>query len=113
MEFFRYFLHTIVDTDMEELYILDDVNINMLQNKKYIILDDNTIFSKFLSSDIEYYLQFCTMHGFKQLIKFLIHLTCSTSTVIDYILGNFPLRVSHKAITGVGIPDHQLIFCAR
>ena len=98
---------------MEELYILDDLDINMLKNIKYIVLDDNTISSKFLSSDIENYLQFCTMHGFKQLIKFLIHLTCSTSTIIDYILGNFPLIFSHKAITGVGIPDHQLIFSIR
>ena len=38
---------------------------------------------------------------------------CSTSTLIDHVLVRFPSRVSQKGVTGVGISDHQLIFCTR
>ena len=36
-----------LDTDTKESYILGDFNINMNQNNKYIVRDDNTISSKF------------------------------------------------------------------
>ena len=83
----------------------------MYQNNKHIVRDDNTISSKFLSSDIKNYHQFCTVHGLKQLIKSPTCVTCSTSTQIDHILAIFPSRVSQKGVTDIGISDHQLIFC--
>ena len=52
-----------LDTDMKESCILGDFNINKYQNSKYIVHDDNKTSSKFLSSDIKNYHQFCTMHG--------------------------------------------------
>ena len=54
-----------LDINIKELNILGDFNINMYKNNKYIVLDDNTISLKFLSSDIKNYHQFCTMHGLK------------------------------------------------
>ena len=81
-----------LDTDTKESYILGDFNINMHQNNKYIVPDDNTISSKCLSSDIKNYHQFCTMQGLKQLIKSSTHVTCSTSTLIDHILASFSER---------------------
>ena len=81
-----------LDTDTKESYILGDFNINMHQNNKYIVPDDNTISSKCLSSDIKNYHQFCTMQGLKQLIKSPTHVTCSTSTLIDHILASFSER---------------------
>lgn len=39
----------------------------MYQGSKYIVRDDNTIPSKFLSSDIKNYDKFCTMYDMKQL----------------------------------------------
>ena len=42
-----------LDTDTKELSIIGDFNRNMYQNNKYIVRDDNTISSKFLSSDIK------------------------------------------------------------
>ena len=58
-----------VDTDKKEIYILGDFNITMYHNNRYIVHDDNTISSKFLSHDVKNYHQFCTMHGLKQLIQ--------------------------------------------
>ena len=52
-----------LDTDMKKLYIFGDFNIAMYQNNKYIVCDDNTISSKFLSISIKNYHQLCTMHG--------------------------------------------------
>ena len=58
-----------VDTDKKEIYILGDFNITMYHNNRYIVHDDNTISSKFLSHGVKNYHQFCTMHGLKQLIQ--------------------------------------------
>ena len=35
-----------LNTNMKELYILGEFNINMYQNNEYIVFDDNTISSK-------------------------------------------------------------------
>ena len=102
-----------LDTDTKESYVLGDFNINMYQNNKYIVRYDNTISSKFLSSDIKNYHQFCTMHGLKQLIKSPTRVTCSNSTLIDHIVASFPSSVSQKGVIDVGISDHQTIFCTR
>ena len=37
------------DIDKKEIYILDNFNINIYHNNRYIICDDNMISSKFLS----------------------------------------------------------------
>ena len=42
-----------LDADIKELYILGHFNINMCQNNKYVILDDNMVSSKFISSCIK------------------------------------------------------------
>ena len=99
-----------VDVDKKEIYILGDFNINMYHNNRYIVRDDNTISSKFLSHDIKNYHQFCTMHGLKQLIQSRAHVTCSTSTLIDHILTSAPSRTSQKVVINVGVSDHHLIF---
>ena len=102
-----------VDIDKKEIYILGDFNVNMYHNNRYIVGDDNTISSKFLSHDVKNYHQFCTMHGLKQLIQSPTHVTCSTSTLIDHILTSAPSRVSQKDEINVGVSDNQLIFCTR
>ena len=101
------------DTNTKESYILGDFNINIYQNNKYIVHNDNTISSKFRSSDIKNCHQFWTIHGLKQLIKSPTRVTCSTSTLIDHIVARFTSRVSQKGVIDVGISNHQLIFCTR
>ena len=85
----------------------------MYHNNRYIVPNDNTISSKFLSNDIKSYHQFCTMRGLKQLIQSRTRVTCSTSTLIDHILTSASSRVSQKGVINVGVSDHQLIFCTR
>ena len=102
-----------VDIDKKEIYILGDFNVNMYHSNRYIVRDDNTISSKFLSHDVKSYHQFCTMHGLKQLIQSPTRVTCSTSTLIDRILTSAPSRVFQKGVISAGVSDHQLIFCTR
>ena len=101
------------DIDKKEIYILGDFNVNMYHNDRYIVRDENTISSKFLSHDVKNYHQFCTMHGLKQLIQSATRVTSTTSTLTDHILTSAPSRVSQKGVVNVGVSDHQLIFCAR
>ena len=41
-----------IDIDKRDIYILDNLNINIYRNNRYVIRDDNTISSKFLSDDV-------------------------------------------------------------
>ena len=85
----------------------------MYHNNRYIVCDDNTVSSKFLSRDAKSHHQFCPMHGSKQLIQSVTCLTCSNSTLTDHILTSAPSRVSQKGVINVGVSDHQLIFCTH
>ena len=87
-------------------YLLDDFNINMYHNNKYIARDDSTISPKFLSHDVKNYHQFYTMHGLKQLIQSSTCVTCSTSALFDHILTSVPSRVSQKGVINVDVFDH-------
>ena len=69
-----------IDIDKKEIYILDDFNINMYHNNRYILCDDNTTPSRLLSHDVKNYHQFCRMHGLKQLIQ---PPTCVTCVVLQ------------------------------
>ena len=96
---------------MKELDILCGFNMNTYQNIKFIVCDGKTISSKFLSSNIKNYHQFCKIYGLKQLIKLLTCATCRASTLIDHILASFFSRVCEKVVIDVGMSDYQLIFC--
>ena len=85
----------------------------MYHNNRYIVRDDNTISSKFLSHDVKNYHQFCATHGLKQLIQSPTGVTCANSTLIDHILTSAPSRGSQKGVISVGVSDHQQIFCTR
>ena len=113
-----------IDTDTKETYILGDFNKNIYENSKYIVHENNTVCTKFASTDAKKYHQFCTIknvrelilgtvHGLKQLIQCSTRATRNASTLIHHILGRFPSRVSQKGVINVGLLDHQLIFCRR
>ena len=44
--------------DKKVIYIFGDFNMNMYHNNRYIVRDDNAIFSGFLSHDVKNYHQF-------------------------------------------------------
>ena len=66
-----------------------------------------------MSHEAKNYFQFCSMYGLEQLIKSPTQVTCSTFSLIDYILTTFPERVSQPGIIDVELSDHQLIYCTR
>ena len=99
-----------INTNDTEIYILDDFNINLLLKQKYIFHQTNT---QSMSPEVKNYFQFCFLYGSEQLIKSPSPVTCSTFSLIDHILTTFPERVSQQGIIGVGLSDHQLIYCTR
>ena len=44
-----------IDTDTKETYILGDFNINMYENNKYIVHENNKVCTKFASADAKKY----------------------------------------------------------
>ena len=101
------------DTDAKETHILGDFNINMYENNKYIVHENDRVCTNFASADTKKYHQFCKMHGLKQLIKCPTWVISSTLTLIGHILASLPSRVSQKRAINEGLLDHQLIFCTR
>ena len=57
------------NTDAKETYSLGDFNINVHENNKYIVHENNTVCTKHESAEAKTYHQFCTMHGLTQLIQ--------------------------------------------
>ena len=43
----------------------------------------------------------------------LTRVTCSSSSIIDHILGNFPNRLTQQGIWNVELYDHQLIYYTK
>ena len=85
----------------------------MYLNDSYISLKRKIINSKSVPSDVKSYYEFFTFFSLHQLIKVPTRITCNSATIIDFILGSYPERVTEQGIIDVGLSDHQLIFCAR
>ena len=41
------------------------------------------------------------------------HITSTTSSLLDHILTNAGWKISKKGVIGVGLLDHQLIYCTH
>ena len=91
--------------DNQEVYILGDLNINLINNQKHT------------PNGIKHYQEFCSLHGLKQPIEQLItsptRVTENSSSLLDHILTNFTDRVSQSGVVDTGLSDHQLIYCTR
>ena len=101
------------DSISNDIYILDDFNINLSLNDSYISSKKNMLNNKSIPSDVKSYYEFCTFFSLHQLIKVPTRITCNSATIIDHILASYPERVTQQGIVDVGLSDHQLIFCTR
>ena len=101
--FFDCFETLIKQTDDEnkELYILGDLNCNLLQEKALF----NVPTSK-LNSIYELY-------QLSQLINEPTRVTLTTSSLIDHLVTNTPEKISHSGVVHTGISDHSLIHAIR
>ena len=68
-----------------EMYVLRDLNINLLQNSEYILENTKNITKNFpdITADAKKYIEFCQTFGLKQLIRSPTRITCNTSTLLD------------------------------
>ena len=98
------------DSKTNEIYLLGDFNINLLQNGKFILKENQSYKLKSSSSAlVNKYKEFCQTFSLTEIIKEPTRITCSTSTLLDHILTNSSEKVSQKGVIDVGISDHQHI----
>ena len=90
-----------IDFNNQEVYILGNLNINLLNTKKH------------LPNGIKRYREFCSLHGLRQLINAPKLIDQSSSSLLDHVLTNSPNRVSQAGVVDVSLSHHQLIYCTR
>ena len=83
----------------QEIYILDDLNINLINKQKHI------------PNGIKRYKEFCSLYGLEQLISTPTRVIENSSSILDHILTNSTDRVSQSGVIDTGLSDHQLIYC--
>ena len=94
-------LQNIPNFNNREIYILGDININLLY------LAQKT------PMGIRKYTEFCPLQGLTQIIKKATRVTEKTSSLLDHILINSKDKISQSGVIDIGISDHQLIYCTR
>ena len=87
--------------DAQEVYILGDLNINLVNNQKHT------------PNGIKRYKEFCSLNGLKQLLTLPTHITKTSTSLLDHVLTNSADRVSQFGVVDTGLSDHQLIYCTR
>ena len=104
-----------IDLNKNEIYLLGDVNINIFQNGKFLLKENQSNQVKDpTSSLISKYKEFCQSFFLTEIIKEPpTRTTCNTASLLDHILANCAEKVSQKGVIDVGLSDHQLIFCTR
>ena len=102
-EFFDHFEKLIkaVDNENKEMYILGDLNCNMLKTN-----NDSNIPTKKIKSLYELY-------QLAQLIDEATRITPTTTSLIDHIVTNMPEKISDSGVIHTGISDHSLVFAIR
>ena len=102
-EFFDHFEKLIkaIDHENKEVFILGDLNCNMLKADS-----DSNIPTKKIKSLYELY-------QLTQLINEATRVTMTTTSLIDHILTNTPEKISDSGVIHTGISDHSLVFAIR
>ena len=76
-----------------------------------LLLDQILLIKRYFTSLGHIYFFFT--HSLKQIIRRPTKITDQIAALIDYILTNSPDKVSQAGIIGLGLSDHDLIFCTR
>ena len=102
-EFFDHFEKLIkaIDNENKEMYILGDLNCDLLRPDK-----DYNIPTKKIKSLYELY-------QLSQLIDEATRVTMTTTSLIDHMVTNTPEKISDSGVIHTGISDHSLIFAIR
>ena len=96
-----------IDSKTNEIYLLGDFNINLLQNGKFILKENQSYKLKSSSSVlVNKYKEFCQKFSLTEIIKEPTRIKCSTSTRLDHILASssdkffLPFRTLNFGISG-------------
>ena len=102
-EFFDHFEKLIkaIDNENKEMFILGDVNCDMLKPVR-----DSNIPTKKRKSLYELY-------QLTQLINEATPVTMTTTSLIDHIVTNTPEKICHSGVIHTGISDHSLVLAIR
>ena len=87
--------------DDQEVYILGDLNINLINNQKHT------------TNGIKRYKEFCSLNGLKQLLALPTRINKNSTSLLDHVLTNSADRVSQFGVVDTGLSDHQLFYCTR
>ena len=86
----------------QEVYILGDLNINLINSQK-----------SHIPNGIKRYRELCSLHGLKQLITSPTRVTENSSSLLDHILTNSTDRVSQSGVVDTSLSDHQYTVLER
>ena len=102
-EFFDLFEKLIkaIDNENKEMYVLGDLNCDILKTDK----DSNTPTKKIKS--------LYDLYQLSQLIDEATRITMTTSSLIDHIVTNTQEKISDSGVIHTGISDHSLVFAIR
>ena len=76
----------LIDFTKSEVYFLGDFNINLLQNNKFVLKENQPLDSKNLNSPLlPKYKELCQTFSLKEIIQKLTRVTSSTSSLLDHI----------------------------
>ena len=105
--------------DAQEVYIMGDINVNLIDRKRKLIHKKGYRFSKEESNYstalhmTKKYNQFLKSYGLTQLIDEATRKTDKTASLLDHILVNTPDKVSQSGVLEKAISDHDMIYCTR
>ena len=93
-----------ISFDAQEVFILGDININMLDKNNKFILNKGYRFSKeesnytSPSSLTKKYIEFLRTYGLTQIIKEPTRVTDKSATLLDHILVNTPSKITQSGV---------------
>ena len=103
-----------IDSKTNKMYFLGDFNISLLQNRKFILKENQSYKLKsFSSALVNKYKELCQRVSLTEIFKETTRITCSLSTLLDHILTNSSEKLSQKGVINVGVSDHHSKYCAR
>ena len=96
---------------ISKVYFLEDFNINLFVNDKFVLEEDHSLDFRNLNCPlISKYKELCQTFSLKEIIQEPTRITSTTSSNLDHSLTNASWKISQKEVIDDGLSDHQLIY---